>query len=187
MDKIQATPRNKLGYLVDALRSVNGLAAQNEYTNMAANLVGTPAIERTLDRMSYGEPVTNIGKANVPIIPEDTGEAVMTLAPFAKPLAIAAETGVKAAPKIAARIADNAMAPSLLNKQQGVVKLPFDIDKTRFESAKDYLENISMPEMEQVRSYAKKMLREERVPKSFPGYDYELRKAITKLVEEKFK
>lgn len=79
MDKMQATPRNKLGYLVDALRGVNGLAAQNEYSNMAANLVGTPAIERTLDRLSYGEPITNMGKANVPLIPEDTGEAAMAI------------------------------------------------------------------------------------------------------------
>lgn len=122
MDEIKATPRNKLGCLVDALRGVNQLAAKNKYTNMAAELVGTPAIERTLDRVSYGEPITNIGKANVPLVPEDTGEAAMALAPMAMS---AGKALVKASPKMQAmalRMADNAMAPSTISKQSGFIK-----------------------------------------------------------------
>lgn len=121
MGEIKATPRNKLGYIVDALRGVNQLAAKNKYTNMAAELVGTPAIERTLDRVSYGEPITNIGKANVPLIPEDTGEAAMALAPMA---ISAGKALVKVSPKAQAaalRMMDNAMAPATMNKQSGKV------------------------------------------------------------------
>jgi len=111
-------------------------------------------------------------------IPKMAGEVIGNVGPlvaFAK------------APQIASgmnRMVDNAMAPTVLNKQAGVVKTPFQIDKTRYEDAADYFDSVSMPEMEQLKSYAKKMV---GVPKSFPGYDYELKKTIRQIIEEQFK
>jgi hypothetical protein len=49
-------------------------------------MIESTGIPQTMQRMAYGQPLTNIGKANVPMLPEDTANAAMTLAPFAGPL-----------------------------------------------------------------------------------------------------
>lgn len=49
-------------------------------------MIESTGIPQTMQRMAYGQPLTNIGKANVPLLPEDTANAAMTLAPFAGPL-----------------------------------------------------------------------------------------------------
>ena len=49
-------------------------------------MIESTGIPQTMQRMAYGLPLTNIGKANVPLLPEDTANAAMTLAPFAGPL-----------------------------------------------------------------------------------------------------
>jgi hypothetical protein len=50
---------------------------------MISEFLGVPAIARTLERVGYGQPITNIGKANVPLLPEDTSETILSVAPLA--------------------------------------------------------------------------------------------------------
>jgi hypothetical protein len=56
-----------------------------------SSLFGVPAIQRTLERFGYGEPLTNAGKANVPFLSEDTGEALMAAPQFISPMAKVAQ------------------------------------------------------------------------------------------------
>jgi hypothetical protein len=117
--KIQATPRNALmGYLADAIAGVDNYAQQADNTmpmgkanpvlSILSNAFGIPGTARTLDRLSYGEPVTNYGKANVPLIPDDTTDALMM---GAGAVSGAARMAPQAA-RIARIAADNARAPS---------------------------------------------------------------------------
>lgn len=105
---IQATPRNKfLGAASDLLKSGNEFVSKpfgynNPPAEMLSDFVGIPAASRVLDKLSYGEPITNMGKANVPLIPEDTFDAAGALlgglgsaSKLAKPLA----KGLKMLPK----------------------------------------------------------------------------------------
>ena len=86
--EMRETPRkNKLaGVLADWLAKADQFArAPGGYDNppaaMLSDALGIPAVQRTLDRYSYGEPLTNVGKANVPLIPQDTADAAMAVAP----------------------------------------------------------------------------------------------------------
>jgi len=92
---LSATPRTNplAGYAADALGALTGYASRPDPTmpgglanpalSAASNLIGLPAVQRTLDRYSYGQPLTNAGKANVPLIPQDTADAAMAVAPLA--------------------------------------------------------------------------------------------------------
>lgn len=92
---LSATPRTNplAGYAADALGALTGYASRPDPTmpgglanpalSTASNLIGLPAVQRTLDRYSYGQPLTNAGKANVPLIPKDTADAAMAVAPLA--------------------------------------------------------------------------------------------------------
>jgi len=53
----------------------------NPPLSMLSNALGLPQVATTLDRASYGEPLTNIGKANVPLLRPETADAAMALAP----------------------------------------------------------------------------------------------------------
>ena len=44
-------------------------------TEILSEFVYIPAASRVLDKLSYGEPITGSGKANVPLIPDDTFDA----------------------------------------------------------------------------------------------------------------
>lgn len=95
VDEMKATARkNKLaGFAADALKYITDFAdtpdpragfggqPQNPPLAIASGLLGLPALQRTLDRYSYGEPLTNAGKANVPLVPADTADAAMAVAP----------------------------------------------------------------------------------------------------------
>jgi hypothetical protein len=52
-----------------------------------ASLLESTGLPKTIERMSYGEPLTNIGRANVPLLKPETAEAMMTVAPMAGPVA----------------------------------------------------------------------------------------------------
>jgi len=73
------------------------------YSNPPARLLsealGLPATARTVERMSYGEPVTNIGKANVPMLQDDTADAMMFAAPALARVPRAAKFAVTQAAK----------------------------------------------------------------------------------------
>ena len=86
-DYIGATPQNPLlgllygGY--DYLRSPQ----RTQQMQGLASLLESTGIPKTIERMSYGEPLTNIGRANVPLLKPETAEAMMTVAPMAGPAA----------------------------------------------------------------------------------------------------
>jgi hypothetical protein len=86
-DYIGATPQNPLlgllygGY--DYLRSPQ----RTQQMQGLASLLESTGIPKTIERMSYGEPLTNIGRANVPMLKPETAEAMMTVAPMAGPAA----------------------------------------------------------------------------------------------------
>lgn len=80
-------PRNRLANaLAGGLKSVNAFAAkpfgyENPPGEMLVNALALPQIANTLERYSYGQPITNAGKANVPMLPSDTADALMAAAP----------------------------------------------------------------------------------------------------------
>ena len=86
-DYIGATPQNPLlgllygGY--DYLRSPQ----RTQQMQGLASLLESTGLPKTIERMSYGEPLTNIGQANVPLLKPETAEAMMTVAPMAGPAA----------------------------------------------------------------------------------------------------
>jgi hypothetical protein len=106
--EMKATPRKKgYGVASDVLKGVHEFASkpfgyENPPVEFISELLGIPAASRVLDKLSYGEPITNAGKANVPLIPDDTFDAATALlgglgtaSKLAKPLA----KGAKYLPK----------------------------------------------------------------------------------------
>lgn len=85
-DRIQATPRNELlGLLADAMYGGLEYMKDPRRTQQMQGLAGlleSTGIPKTTERMAYGEPLTNIGRANVPLLKPETAEAMMTVAPF---------------------------------------------------------------------------------------------------------
>lgn len=88
-DNIQATPQNRfLGMLSGALQSLHqGLSTPFGYQNPPGEIIsgifGIPGLQRTIERMSYGEPLTT-GKGMTTQIRPDTLEAALAVAPVAK-------------------------------------------------------------------------------------------------------
>jgi hypothetical protein len=109
--EVKATPRSEgWGMAADLAKSIEDASKEqfgykNPVTEEIANFLRIPELARTLERKSYGQPITNINKANVPIIPEDTSGAIEALAPLSKP----ALKGAKALGKAAAKEIDKAM------------------------------------------------------------------------------
>ena len=122
LDEAKPTPRNRfLGLLADAAQSADEYAnapgaatggKANPPLAMLADLLGVGSVARTLDRLSYGEPITNYGKANVPLIPQDTAAAAMAAIPVAQGLGKGAVATAKFAGPKAAGMAENYMARS---------------------------------------------------------------------------
>lgn len=89
-DELKAPPRNALlGLLADALKSADEYTQRKNHmggllnppVNVLAGLLGLPGAARTADRLSYGEPLTNMGKGSYkPLIPQDTVDAAGLLA-----------------------------------------------------------------------------------------------------------
>jgi len=87
-DRIQATPRNELlGLLADAMYGGLEYMKDPRRTQQMQGLAGlleSTGIPKTTERMAYGEDLTNINRANVPLLKPETAEALMTVAPMAK-------------------------------------------------------------------------------------------------------
>lgn len=87
MATMRPTPRNELlGLLSDAM--AGGLAymrdpQRTQQMQGLAGLLESTGIPKTTERMAYGEPLTNIGRANVPLLKPETADALMTVTPFA--------------------------------------------------------------------------------------------------------
>jgi len=100
LPEVRPTPRNKLmGLLADALTAANDYANKPDKT-MPGGLLNPPlaamsgllslgSLATTADRMSYGEKLTNAGKANVPLLKPETADALM-MAPISPRNALAA-------------------------------------------------------------------------------------------------
>jgi hypothetical protein len=83
MATMRPTPRNELlGLLSDAYQWMQSPERTQQMQGFAG-LLGTTGVPQTVERMAYGEPLTNIGRANVPLLKPETAEALMTIAPFA--------------------------------------------------------------------------------------------------------
>lgn len=122
---IQPTPRSQAwGVPADLLKKVQDFGETpfglpNPPVKLLMEMFGVPAIQRTMDKLSYGEPITNLGKANVPLLPQDTAEAALSVVPG---LGAAATK----APKLAVAGAKNLAVPRLQSKmasQLGAVRL----------------------------------------------------------------
>lgn len=134
MDRIAPTPRNRLlGQLADAIIAADSYAQKpdsvmpmgkaNPPLALASQFLGIGGLGRTLDRMSYGEPVTNLGKANVPLIPDDTFEAATAVGPVAG----AVKAAGKGAKSGALAVADALFsAPSGKAAQRGAIRVGGD-------------------------------------------------------------
>jgi hypothetical protein len=97
-DEIRATPQNQiLGLLSSGLSSFhqgisNPFGYQNPPAEMISNFIGVPALQRTIERMSYGEPLTT-GQGMTTQVRPDTLDAALAIAPLA-PIAGRAGKGV---------------------------------------------------------------------------------------------
>jgi hypothetical protein len=99
MDYIRPTPQQNpiLGLLAERLKQAQGFAAKpfgysNPPVEMLMSLLGIPAVQQTMERMAYGEPLTT-GRGMTTQVRPEVAEAALTVAPFA-PLAGRAAKGV---------------------------------------------------------------------------------------------
>jgi hypothetical protein len=99
-DNLQATPRNELlGLLSDAMYGgINYMKDPRRSQQMQglAGLLESTGIPQTTQRMAYGEPLTNIGRANVPLLKPETADAMMNVAPFAPAVGRLASRAIRA-------------------------------------------------------------------------------------------
>lgn len=121
MDGIRATPMQYpiLGLLADRLKRAQQFAvAPGGYANPPAeillNLLGVPAIQQTMERVAYGEPLTT-GRGMTTQIRPEVAEAAMTLLPAAAGTARVAERGAMAAGRAGERMAER-MVPQIMER-----------------------------------------------------------------------
>lgn len=114
-DNIQATPRNYLGgLLTDAYKWMQSPERTQQMQGFAG-LLGTTGLPQTIERMAYGEPLTNIGRANVPLLKPETADALMTVAPMVGPAARGAEAGLLSAGRAGERYAER-VVPQVMER-----------------------------------------------------------------------
>ena len=123
---MQATPRNALlGRLSDALAYTYS-PERTQQAQMMAQFLGAPAISRTLDKMSYGEPLTTGagGLGGTTRFNNDALETAMTIAPMVGPAARLAGKGAMATGRFVAPRAGQ-LAEQYMVKTGGI--LPLDV------------------------------------------------------------
>jgi hypothetical protein len=92
-DRIGPTPRNEyLGALADFLAQ-SYAPQRTQQMQGVAQFLGVPAVSQTLDRLSYGEPLTTGAGMTTKVRPEAL-EAAMTLAPLYRPAGMVAKEAV---------------------------------------------------------------------------------------------
>jgi len=109
---MRAQPQNAaLGAIADFLKQTYS-PRRTQQMQGTMEFLGVPALARTAERLSYGQPITNINKANVPMLPDDTAEAAMLVAPPLTSLAKRVGTNlVQTAPYVARDIVQNVTSP----------------------------------------------------------------------------
>jgi hypothetical protein len=108
-DNIQATPRNYLGGLLSDAYGWMQSPERTQQMQGFASLLGTTGIPQTVERMAYGEPLTNISRANVPLLKPETADALMTVAPMAGPAMRGAGAAARGAGRLAGEAVNEAM------------------------------------------------------------------------------
>lgn len=111
-DSVRVQPRNAaLGAIADFLKQTYS-PQRTQQMQGTMEFLGVPALARTTERLSYGQPITNVNKANVPLLPDDTAEAAMLVAPPLASLAKRVGTNlVQTAPYVARDIVQNVTSP----------------------------------------------------------------------------
>ena len=120
MSELRATPQNAaLGAIARALQGTHDFVSkpfgyENPPVQMLSELLGVPATARTIERMSYGEPLTT-GRGMTTKPREDTVDAALTVAPMIGPLGrYAKRVGtnlVQTAPYVARDIVESTTSP----------------------------------------------------------------------------
>lgn len=134
MGTIAPTPRNRLiGQLADLILGADQYAQKpdpalpngkaNPPLAILSDLIGVGGLGRTLDRLSYGEPITNLGKANVPLIPPDTEAALGAIGPVAGAAGKAAKLAGRGVSAVADAVAG---APVGRTAQRGAIRVGGD-------------------------------------------------------------
>jgi hypothetical protein len=116
-DFLQATPRNSiLGFLSD-LAASSYSPERTQQMQGIAQFMGAPAISQTLDRLSYGEPLTTGagGIGGTTRIRPEALEAAMAVAPMVGPAGRAAGAGAMAAGRAGERFAERAV-PQIMER-----------------------------------------------------------------------
>jgi hypothetical protein len=99
-DSMSATPRNEyLGALADLIAQSYSPERTQQMQGIS-RFLSAPEISQTLDRLSYGEPLTTGAGMTTRIRPE-AAEAALALAPSAKPVTMATLQAARAARKAA--------------------------------------------------------------------------------------
>jgi hypothetical protein len=131
MDRIAPTPRNRiLGLLADALSEIEekaktarqpnpvmmlpSLLGQSTPQTALLNLLGVPAVRKTLDDMSYGYPVTT-GKGMTTKLKPEAAEAAMVVSGAAGPVARVGEKAAMAVGRAGERLAERAV-PAVMER-----------------------------------------------------------------------
>ncbi len=95
-DTVRATPRNEyLGALADLIAQSYS-PVRTQQMQGTARFLSMPAISETLDRLSYGEPLTTGAGMTTRVRPEAL-EAAMAVAPVAQPVTMASLQAARAA------------------------------------------------------------------------------------------
>lgn len=142
MDGIRATPyvNPLLGSANEILGGLLGYMRDPRRTQQLQGLAGlleSTGIPKTVERLAYGEPLTNVQRANVPLLRPETAEALMTLAPV-PPVAgratmAAGRAGERLAEKMVPQIMERGGMPAQLlqDLSQGSVSrvVPTDVAK----------------------------------------------------------
>lgn len=113
VDALRATPRNEvLGSISDAMNTGINWMKSPERTQQMQGLGAyfeSTGIPKTAERMAYGEPLTNINRANVPLLKPETADALMNVAPVAGDVAKLAGKGLLGAGRLAGGAVNDAM------------------------------------------------------------------------------
>jgi hypothetical protein len=119
MAELRATPMVNpvMGLLADRLKKVQQFGAkpfgyENPPVEMLMNLLGVPAVQQTMERMAYGEPLTT-GRGMTTKPRAEAVEAAMAVAPVAGLLGKTTEKAAMAAGRIGEKYAEK-VVPQIL-------------------------------------------------------------------------
>jgi len=121
MAELRATPMSNpiMGLLADRLKKAQQFGAKpfgydNPPVEMLMNLLGVPAVQQTMERMAYGEPLTTGSGMTTKPRPESI-EAAMTVAPVGGLLGKSAEKGAMAVGRAGERYAEK-VVPQIMER-----------------------------------------------------------------------